>query len=266
MLQNSENAKKFLKATASFQQFSFYRWALLIPETPCFSGSEMFLLNSTNSSLLTTFILLLNTAKVHTNLNASYIGMQQPLSMVNYTSLVKQEDYGNSNSSLHVTSDYEYEEPVTKQTLTAPEELSSNTPLAFTEDQDFDIGVILNQSTTYSINSTEFMVTSTATLPLSDQVNSFIPDYGPTGFELPLNLLTDADWQPGSAAVLAIPHIYRGCKRFERGVTEECKYYGDCCQDPMRVWEQLDRDTFSCQKLSNVSPKGESNLHFAIEL
>lgn len=37
-----------------------------------------------------------------------------------------------------------------------------------------------------------------------------------------------------------------GCRLFVPQISEECKYYGDCCADPMRVRERLEPGTFSC--------------------
>ena len=36
--------------------------------------------------------------------------------------------------------------------------------------------------------------------------------------------------------------------------TEHCRFYGDCCVDPMRVRERLEPGTFSC--LKNPAPSG----------
>ena len=35
-------------------------------------------------------------------------------------------------------------------------------------------------------------------------------------------------------------------------VQEECKYYGDCCTDPMRIREKLEPGTFSCRHLPSL--------------
>ena len=36
------------------------------------------------------------------------------------------------------------------------------------------------------------------------------------------------------------------CQEFIPGVEESCKYYGDCCKDPMRIRERLLSGTFTC--------------------
>jgi len=38
----------------------------------------------------------------------------------------------------------------------------------------------------------------------------------------------------------------RTCQEFIPGVEESCKYYGDCCKDPMRIRERLLSGTFTC--------------------
>ena len=48
-----------------------------------------------------------------------------------------------------------------------------------------------------------------------------------------------------------------GCVQFpsapnHEGLSEECKYYGDCCRDPMRIREKLEPGTFSCQHLPSL--------------
>ena len=80
-------------------------------------------------------------------------------------------------------------------------------------------------------------------------------------FKLPVGLLTDKEQKPGTVYdVLYVPQEYWGCKPFIRGVREECKYYGDCCQDPMRVWEQLHPQTFTCIHIPNQRKKGKANV------
>jgi len=39
------------------------------------------------------------------------------------------------------------------------------------------------------------------------------------------------------------------CTQFSEGTEEDCKYYGDCCNDPMRLRERLEKGTFSCVSL-----------------
>lgn len=36
------------------------------------------------------------------------------------------------------------------------------------------------------------------------------------------------------------------CQPFIPTVNETCKYYGDCCNDPMRIHERLVTGTFTC--------------------
>ena len=48
-----------------------------------------------------------------------------------------------------------------------------------------------------------------------------------------------------------------GCTKFPtapntEGLPENCKYYGDCCTDPMRIREKLEPGTFSCQTLPSL--------------
>ena len=80
--------------------------------------------------------------------------------------------------------------------------------------------------------------------------------------ELPLGLLTENSHQFSDSTLpyqlLTIPQDYWGCQPFIKGVKEECKYYGDCCQDPMRVWEQLHPQTFTCTHIPNQLKKGEA--------
>ena len=82
-----------------------------------------------------------------------------------------------------------------------------------------------------------------------------------TKFELRVGVLSDNKQQPNASYdLLYIPQDYWGCQPFVRGVREECKYYGDCCQDPMRVWEQLHPQTFTCIHIPNQRKKGKANV------
>ena len=52
-------------------------------------------------------------------------------------------------------------------------------------------------------------------------------------------------------------NFQHGCVEFpsapnREGLPEECKYYGDCCRDPMRIREKLEPGTFSCQHLPSL--------------
>ena len=40
------------------------------------------------------------------------------------------------------------------------------------------------------------------------------------------------------------------------GLSEECKYYGDCCKDPMRIREKLEPGTFACEPVSSLGELG----------
>lgn len=58
-----------------------------------------------------------------------------------------------------------------------------------------------------------------------------------------------------------------GCTPFNRSTEESCKFYGDCCVDPMRLRERLEPGTFSCEPVSNYNRQnrkprgGESVLY-----
>ena len=39
------------------------------------------------------------------------------------------------------------------------------------------------------------------------------------------------------------------CSHFSTGKSEECKYYGSCCNDPMRLREMLQKGTFHCETI-----------------
>jgi len=42
------------------------------------------------------------------------------------------------------------------------------------------------------------------------------------------------------------------CDHFNDGHNEECKYYGSCCNDPMRLREMLQRGIFHCETLNTT--------------
>ena len=57
-----------------------------------------------------------------------------------------------------------------------------------------------------------------------------------------------------SLTVFKRDNYQHGCVEFPsapniEGLSEECKYYGDCCKDPMRIREKLEPGTFSCEQL-----------------
>ena len=42
------------------------------------------------------------------------------------------------------------------------------------------------------------------------------------------------------------------CEWFRDQHDEKCKYYGSCCEDPMRLREKLARGTFRCMTLNTT--------------
>jgi len=42
------------------------------------------------------------------------------------------------------------------------------------------------------------------------------------------------------------------CESFRYQHDEKCKYYGSCCEDPMRLREKLARGTFRCVTLNTT--------------
>ena len=57
--------------------------------------------------------------------------------------------------------------------------------------------------------------------------------------------------------VITRDNYQHNCVKFpkapnNKGLSEECKYYGDCCKDPMRIREKLESGTFSCQSLPSL--------------
>ena len=45
-----------------------------------------------------------------------------------------------------------------------------------------------------------------------------------------------------------------GCERL-RSNREECKFYGECCGDPVRIRERLEPDTYHCMNIGNTQGK-----------
>lgn len=230
---------------------------------------DLKMLSSFNISVFEFLLLLtLYSALAQANLNASDIG-DKPFLAVNNTLLVIYAEHNIRNSSDQL-SDASW---TTKEETKYRESTTSLTPTTSAgSDENYDR--VTHPPFQYKAAYSSLFF-STTTLSTWTETTSLVWHWQPrptsgfrpvrpvmqTGYELPLGLLTDADWQADSSTLLSIPSLLWGCKRFERGVAEECKYYGDCCQDPMRVWEQLERDTFSCQKL----PSSEFNhLYFSV--
>ena len=76
-------------------------------------------------------------------------------------------------------------------------------------------------------------------------------------FETPSDLYLGLYSGNQTLTVFQRDNFQHGCVQFpsapnHEGLPEECKYYGDCCRDPMRIREKLEPGTFSCQQLPSL--------------
>jgi len=66
---------------------------------------------------------------------------------------------------------------------------------------------------------------------------------------IPVGALTNQS----EGLVLVFSPMYGTCEHFLQEWTEECKYYGSCCNDPMRLREKLKSGTFRCTTIDTTS-------------
>ena len=101
------------------------------------------------------------------------------------------------------------------------------------------------------IGSARGLIT-TAMLLLTQGIGGSFPVATPS--DLYLGLYSDSSTK--NLTVFQRDNFQHSCVEFPspntRGLSEECKYYGDCCTDPMRIREKLEPGTFSCQTLPSL--------------
>ena len=80
--------------------------------------------------------------------------------------------------------------------------------------------------------------------------------------ELPLSSLylgLYSDFRPTNLYELMRDNHQQFCHNYSS--TQHCRFYGDCCVDPMRVRERLEPGTFSCQR--SPAPTGMNTLQYS---
>ena len=110
----------------------------------------------------------------------------------------------------------------------------------------------INTESMYVHPTLKWVVALVATITVCDaQFTLFQPPPS-----LYLGLYSDSRSPGGALTEFKRDNHQEGCYTYTRGnsSTEHCRFYGDCCVDPMRVRERLEPGTFSC--LKNPAPSG----------
>lgn len=62
-------------------------------------------------------------------------------------------------------------------------------------------------------------------------------------------------WHPRPTTIITYKHSNVGCETIDKSPNEECKYYGECCGDPVRIRERLEPGTYQCLNIGDVQGK-----------
>ena len=54
---------------------------------------------------------------------------------------------------------------------------------------------------------------------------------------------------------------WEGCQQIDSN-GEECKFYGECCGDPVRIRERLEPESYQCMNIGNTQGK-QNGIHRA---